>query len=31
MKPMQEALGTERAALALAGSLLWIGPAPPES
>jgi MFS family permease len=25
MKPMQEALGTERAALALAGSLLWIG------
>jgi MFS family permease len=25
MKPMQEALGVERAALALAGSLLWIG------
>jgi MFS family permease len=25
MKPMQEALGTERASLALAGSLLWIG------
>jgi MFS family permease len=25
MKPMQEVLGVERAALALAGSLLWIG------
>lgn len=25
MKPMQEALGTDRAVLALAGSLLWIG------
>lgn len=25
MKPMQEALGTDRAVLALAGSLLWVG------
>src|SRR5882724_1176784 len=25
MKPMQEALGTDRAVMALAGSLLWIG------
>ena len=25
MKPMQEALGTERAVLALAGALVWVG------
>src|SRR5690242_2626150 len=25
LKPMQEALGTERATLALAGSLVWVG------
>jgi hypothetical protein len=25
MKPMQEALGTDRSVLALAGSLVWVG------
>src|SRR6266478_9671392 len=25
MKPMQEALGTERSVLALAGALVWVG------
>src|SRR5262245_9169064 len=25
MKPMQEALGTDRAVLALAGALVWVG------